>query len=90
MRTNYPIFSKELNDIFQELYYKLNYLLGYVNESYEKTYTGVYDTLETKVRTLTNNNILTLNDSETELEVYSESVYSYIGKLIVINELRSL
>jgi len=92
MRTNYPLLSKELNDTFQELYYRLVYLLGYTEDDSLKTYQGLYDELEQTIYTLTNNIIL---QEESDALVYTSSngtipLYDVWGTYIVINELRSL
>ena len=91
MRTNYPIFSDEVNDIFQELYYKLVFLLGYTESNEEKIYKGLYDEIDSKIYTLTNSSILQEIDDKL---VYNTPVpiplYSTWGAYIVINELRSL
>jgi len=89
MRTNFPIISDELNDLVQELYYKLTYLLGYVNESYDKTSNGIYDLLETRIRTLVNNTMLTLSANNTTLIMYDSILYRQVGRTLTINELRS-
>jgi hypothetical protein len=93
MRKNYPLLSQELNDMFQDIYYKLVYLLGY---DAADGYTGLYDEIEDQIAALTPCISLHSNDIGSELELsYPGSlddyfVYSTWGKLILINELRRL
>ena len=94
MRKNYPLFSKELNDIFQELYYNLVFLLGYDNEQNERTYNGLYDTIERDIGIMAN--AIILQESNNTLSYKNESnnidipLFSKWGTYIVINELRRL
>jgi len=97
MRTNYPLLSKELNDIFQDLYYKLVFLLGYADGDEKKTYQGIYDDLDSKIYTLTNASILQDSEGDNPQLVYKAPalaspipVYSTWGQYIIINDLRRL
>lgn len=93
MRTNYPLFSKELNDIFQDLYYKLVYLLGYTDSDAAKSYEGVYDNIELTIYELTNSLILQEDSSNTLIYQTPNGnipLYSVWGNYIIMNELRSL
>ena len=95
MRKNYPLLSKELNDMFQELYYRLVYLLGYDNDQNQRTYTGVYDTIEIQIGELIYNISFQLTPEKDKLIIKNPSdskpahVYNEWGNYIVINELRS-
>ena len=92
MRTNYPVLSKEVNDMFQDLYYKLVFLLGYAEGDEPKTYQGKYDELESTIQTLTNSIILQETDASLVYQSQAGSIplYDVWGTYIVINELRSL
>jgi len=91
MRTNYPLLSEELNDLFQDLYYKLVYLLGYTLNNSEKTYIGVYDTMEQKIQKVTNY-IMLLENKNRQIILQSPIgeilIYKKWGPLIVLNEMR--
>ena len=82
MRKNYPMFSSEVNDIFQEAYYNLTYLLGYSDNNI-KIYMGLYDEIESKIYELYKK-LLSNNAQVTYINLYKTW-----GRLIVINELRS-
>jgi len=95
MRPNYPLISFELNDMFQDLYYKLVYILGYDNEENETTYTGKYDKIEINLRESVYKIINQLDSYETSLVLYKGTtqeipLFSKWNKYIIINELRSL
>ena len=95
MRKNYPLMSKELNDIFQELYYKLVYLLGYDDDQNVRSYVGVYDTIEETIGTLIYKITFQVTKDKDKLVITNPAsnkpaaIYNELGNFIVINELRS-
>jgi len=87
MRKNYPLMSKELNDLFQDLYYKLVYLLGYDNDNNIRTYVGLYDEIEIQITTIINNSILFQLTNNNDIN--QPTIYHKFSQLTAINELRS-
>ena len=85
MRKNYPVFSKEFNDIFQDLYYKLTYLLGYDDSNGNTTYIGKLDVYESDINTKINTVVTILNDDSVTYDKYT-----LINKAILINKLKGL
>ena len=98
MRKNYPLLSEEMNDKFQDLYYKLTYILGYDDDDINKTttYKGQFDYVEERIREAvsvlvfqTNDNSLILNKGSIDPTI-PDLEYKTWGEQIVINELRSM
>ena len=83
MRPNYPLLSEELNDIFQDAYYKLVYILGYDGEDGTLKYLGKYDEFENRIR----EQIFTI---VFDLILGTPHVYPTWGQFIEINNLRRL
>jgi len=95
MRKNYPLISYELNDKFQDLYYKLTYILGYDDQDGNSTYIGAFDIIEQKLRGVIYNAILQLDTSKENLILNINTnepipLYTEWGRLITINELRRM
>jgi len=92
MRTNYTLISAELNDKFQDLYYKLTYMLGYSDELGNKIYIGEFNKFETKLRKLNYNTALQLDNNNLVLDIDNMNIklYTVWGRHILINKLRSM
>jgi len=94
MRKNYPLISTEVNDRFQELYYRLVFILGYDDGDGTTTHVGVFDIIETNLRKVIYNIIFQLDSSNENLLLNVNSnpipLYTVWGKLITINELRRM
>ena len=95
MRPNYPVISAELNDLFQDLYYKLTWILGYDDDNGNTTYQGQFDLIENRLREAIYISLLQLNNTQDSLvfnegTTYEVEVYSTWGRNIIINELRSM
>jgi len=95
MRTNYPVLSDEFNDKFQDLYYKLTYLLGYDDESGNTTYEGLYDIITLRLNLIYKSILNLENKNNGTLVFYKDTpqeipLYSEWGKSIMINTLRSM
>jgi hypothetical protein len=98
MRKNYPVSSEELNDVFQDLYYKLTYILGYDdddNATTEKPYRGQFDMIEHRIREAVYLILFQENETKDKLILNKGTnnevaLYSVFGKRIIIDELRSM
>jgi len=95
MRKNYPLLSQELNDTFQDLYYKLTYILGYDDDEGNTTYVGQFDKIETDLREAVHLVLLQLNASKDMLvlnkgNTEEHAVYTMWGAQIIKSELRSM
>jgi len=95
MRKNYPLLSEELNDMFQDLYFKLTYILGYDDDEGVQTYKGQFDIIEEDLREAIYLVLFQMNNSKDQLVVakdtaYESAVYSTFGRCIIIKELRSM
>lgn len=93
MRKNYPLLSQEVNDKFQDLYYKLTYILGYTDENNDKTYIGQFDKIEDSIKVAIQNITLQYVDSD-DLVIFNSinslQLYSIWGKQMLIHKLRRL
>ena len=84
MRKNYPLLSQEINDIFQDVYYKLVYVIGYDSEdTTQKTY-GKYDEYEAIIKEQINTLIFNFLNDE------NQPVYRDWGRHIIRRELRRM
>jgi len=101
MRKNYPVLSEELNDKFQDLYFKLTWILGYDDDEGNTTYVGQFDKIETDLREAIYLALPQINDAKDSLvlnkgleddngESLEVALYTKWGALIIINELRSM
>jgi len=84
MRKNYPLLSAELNDIFQDVYAKLVYVIGYDSETGKPKFKGQYDLYEERIRIQINSIIFTFISDE------QQPVYKTWSRHTVRNELRRL
>lgn len=82
MRKNYPLLSQEINDIFQDVYYKLVYIIGYDDENGDPKYKGKYDEYNERIRRQVYTLIFDLLGNTTH------QVYRTWGRHIARNELR--
>ena len=95
MRKNYPLISAEINDKFQDLYYKLTYILGYDDEEGNTLYQGKFDIIEDSLRNSVYKIIHQLSSDESSLVLNRNTtneipLYSTWGRYIIINNLRSM
>jgi len=84
MRKNYPLLSQELNDIFEDTYYKLVYIIGYDSEDGKPKFNGKFDIYEEQIKAL----IITIALQYLGDENFP--IYKTWGKHNIRNELRSL
>ena len=89
MRDNYPVISKELNDILLTIYSHYVYILGYDNEYGETTYSGMYDTQEDALDSSIKYTVLD-NSYSPPNPVTSESIPMFFDKVEYTQNLRRL
>ncbi len=95
MRKNYPLISAEFNDIFQDIYCKLTYILGYDDDTGTTTYSGQFDDIEHKLREsvyivvnqLSGDALVLNKNADASKEI---PLYTTWGRQIIINKLRSM
>ena len=95
MRKNYPLISAEINDIFQELYYNLTFILGYDDPTGATLYEGKFDVIEKSLRESIHKVMHQLNSSGNALVINRNTdneipLYTTWGRYIIINNLRSM